>query len=312
MSYDFGQVTDNFYFCLNKAFIMKKTSYLLPILIPTLLLLVFISCKKDKDKDDVEVEPKLIFEFKFDSTQTRLDNLGNISTIPSGHSAQHPKFNKISAHYIELTPNALTQVGQGDVLYHAPETTLGGDQAIDFNQSIVVGEGQLFLEVPFSQITPGTYNYLRVSLSYQNYDINYLYDTYDLTGTLASFIGYNTYVNSYTIKNQAVNLNQNKLQGYWGFETLSQVFQGQAPGTTVPNPIADTSPIPAGSCLVTGQFSAPFIVTGNETENKTIVISLSTNNSFEWKDFNGDGKFAPAAGDTVVDMGIRGLIPIVQ
>ena len=53
------------------------------------------------------------------------------------------------------------------------------------------------------------------------------------------------------------------------------------------------------------------MITGNETEDIEIVVSLSTNQSFEWID-NGDGYFEPAAGDVVVDMGIRGLIPIVQ
>mgnify|MGYP003382705647 CR=1 FL=1 len=34
-------------------------------------------------------------------------------------------------------------------------------------------------------------------------------------------------------------------------------------------------------------------------------------NGFEWLD-NGDGIYVPAAGDAVVDMGVRGMIPSVQ
>jgi hypothetical protein len=44
-------------------------------------------------------------------------------------------------------------------------------------------------------------------------------------------------------------------------------------------------------------------------------MSLSINNSFEWVDVNGNGKFDvdPGSGENVVDMGLRGLIPkIVQ
>jgi hypothetical protein len=78
----------------------------------------------------------------------------------------------------------------------------------------------------------------------------------------------------------------------------------------VPNPLFATSPIPAGSCLVTGEFASPFTITGNETEDITVVISLSTNNSFEWRD-NGDRLFDPQV-DTVVDMGLRGMIPSVE
>jgi hypothetical protein len=64
---------------------------------------------------------------------------------------------------------------------------------------------------------------------------------------------------------------------------------------------------------VTGAFAAPLVITGNETEDIVITVSLSTNNSFEWQD-NGDGIFEPGppANDVVVDMGVRGMIPIVQ
>ena len=84
-----------------------------------------------------------------------------------------------------------------------------------------------------------------------------------------------------------------------------------AGATTVPNPIFDTSPIPAGSCVVTGAFDQPLVITGNETKDIVITVSLSTNNSFEWTD-NGDGLFQPEVGDAVVDMGVRGMVPFVQ
>jgi hypothetical protein len=44
-------------------------------------------------------------------------------------------------------------------LYKAPETEEGGDNAIDFDQSIVVSEGEDFFSIPVSQLTPGTYEY---------------------------------------------------------------------------------------------------------------------------------------------------------
>jgi hypothetical protein len=197
-------------------------------------------------------------------------------------------------------------------LYHAAETTAGGTNAIDFSHSIKVAEGQEFKRIPISSIAPGTYQYLRVSLSYQNYQIKYKYSGYDLTGTLASFVGFNTYLTNYTINTQSVTVNANKLQGYWGFESMGVVYEGQAPATTVPNPLFATSPIPSGSCLVTGQFATPLTITGHETSDIVITISLSTNKSFEWEDDDADGKYSPAAGDTVVDMGLRGLIPIVN
>lgn len=293
--------------------------------------LVFTNCKKkgctdssatnydsEAKKDDNSClfdsndEPKLIIKLRFDSTQTRLDNFGQTASIPSGNSAQSPIFHGMSAHYIELAQNQYTQLGDGDIIYKGAETSLGGSNAVDFSQAITKGNNETFTTIPLSELTPDTYNWLRVSLTYQNYDIKYRYNSMDLTGRLASFVGFNTYITSYSINNENVAINGNKLQGYWGFESVGQVIEGQSPSTTVPNPLSATSPVPAGSCVVTGDFSTPFTITGNETEDIELIISLSTNNSFEWSDANANGIYEPAAGDTVVDMGLRGLEPIIQ
>ncbi len=285
-------------------------------------VLILFSCKEEKTPEpsgnggtgNNTPGPRLYFTFKFDSTQQRLNNLGQPSVIPAGNAAQTPLFRKMSAHYIEMTPEALTGLGQGLVLYHAPETTLGGETAIEFDKSTLVGEGQEFFSIPLSQVNPGTYKYLRVSLAYQNYDIQFKYDTFNLQGSVASFIGYNTYITQHKPKDVSVVVNANKKQGYWAFETVGQVIQGQAPqgATTVPNPIFATSPVPQGSCVVTGPFAQPLVIQSNETKDIHIVVSLSVNKSFEWKDHNSpDGIYEPGAGDTVVDMGVRGLIPIV-
>jgi hypothetical protein len=240
-----------------------------------------------------------------------LDGQGQPSEVPDGNAAQNPDFQRVSAHYVELTPNATTWLGDGEVVYEGPQTTAGGDAAIDFGQAIAVGEGQTFLSIPLSEMSPGNYEYLRVSLSYQEFQIDYLAQGFDLNGVLAGFIGFNTYITSFAVNGLNVDVNANKLQGYWAFQTLSQVIEGQAPegATTVVNPLWDTSPIPAGSCLVTGQFAEPLIISGNETEDIVVTISLSINQSFEWTEVNADGLFEPEAGEQVVDMGIRGMIP---
>ena len=291
---------------------MKKTIGAL-LSLAVLCSSLFSSCKKDDDTTPPPVEPRLIFKFKFDSTQVRLDNLGNLSEIPSNHGAQSPRFNAMSAHYIELTENQFTLPGAGTVLYHAPETTAGGSNAIDFSQSAAVGNGDTFFNIPIKDINPGNYEWLRVSLAYQNYDIDLRYTwsgiNFDITGTLASFIGFNTFINNFQIKDSTLSVNANKLQGFWAFETIYGVNQGQAPAgaTTVPNPLFATSPIPQGSCLVTGDFENPLVITGNETQDIVVTVSLSTNHSFEWVENSTPGYFEPAAGDAVVDMGIRGM-----
>jgi hypothetical protein len=257
---------------------MKKV---VVITVGILLMISFFSCSKDETE-----EPMLIIKFKFDKTQARLNNLGLPSTIPVGNAAQSPDFNSISAHYIEFAPTSTTQLGQGAVVYHAPETTLGGSTAIDFSQSKIVAEGETFLKIPLKDLANGNYEWLRVSLSYQNYKINVRNSGVDYAGTMASFVGYNTYIESHSIGNNFFDVNSNRAQGYWAFALNDFPYSssGQAPAnaTTVPNPLAATSPIPAGSCVVTGQFVSPLVITGNETKNVTVTLSVSVNNSFEW------------------------------
>jgi len=269
----------------------------------------FFSCSNDNSS----TEPMLIIKFKFDPNQARLNNLGQPSTIPTGNAAQSPLFNTISAHYVEMAPNANTQIGQGTIVYHAPETTIGGANAIDFSQSKIVSEGETFLKIPLSQVASGSYQWMRVSLSYQNYQINIRHQGVDYTGTIASFVGFNTYINSFNIGNNIFPVNGNRAQGYWAFAINNQPYSssGQSPAnaTTVPNPIAATSPIPQGSCVVTGRFANNLVIDGTETNDVVITLSLSINHSFEWQEVTTDGKFEPAAGEDVVDMGLRGLVP---
>ena len=293
------------------------------------ICLVVSSCKKksvaEEEIKTIQVEtkiypdsvwtpsgtgPRLIFKFKFDSTQVRLNAFGNpISSISAGHGALSPVFNKMAAHYLELAQNDYTLLGAGKVLYHAPETSKGGSTAIDFGRSVVVKEGAIFFSKAINEITPGTYQWLRLSLSYQNYDLPFLSNTLVGTqyGTIASFLGYKTYVEKYKIKTQDYvpsasvgGPNSNHAQGYWGFETNyilgypnnngHYMLDGQPPvgATTVVNPNFANSPIPAGSCVVTAKFTnnlgtivSPLIITGSETNDIIITVSLSTNKSFE-------------------------------
>ena len=123
---------------------MKKIFYLF---IP-FIIVGAMSCNKHNDNPPAPPVPNLIFKFKFDSTQVRLDNFGNPSTIPAGHAAQSPVFNGMSSHYIEIAPDMYTALGAGKVLYKNDDTNVGGSKAIDFSKSITVGNGETFLSVP--------------------------------------------------------------------------------------------------------------------------------------------------------------------
>lgn len=293
-------------------------------------VIVFTSCQKETTNTGTS-EAKLVLKFKFDSTQTRLNNIGQPQAVAAGNAGQSPLFNKMSAHYVELAPGALTALGAGAVLYHAPETSLGGAAAIDFEKSNFAGNNETFLSIPLKSIAAGEYEWLRVSLAYQNYEVKYYIDTVisgitirqSFPGTAASFIGYRSYIKNHTIKSQTLTVNANKAQGFWGFETTVNfgginypyITSGQAPAgaTTVPNPIFATSPIPAGSCVVTAAFAPGKLkITGNETSDIVIEVSLSTNKSFEWTEVVNDGRWEPGKGEQVVDMGIRGMIPTIK
>jgi hypothetical protein len=314
---------------LRKILFMKKYS----IIVLSFSIFLFASCKKtDTEPTPTAATGNLIFKFKFDSAQARLNNIGGVSTVAAGNAAQNPTMNKMSAHYIELTPAALTGLGNGAVVYRATETSTGGANAIDFSKSFFAGNNEQFFSIPLKDVKPGDYEYLRVSLAYQNLDVKFHLDTIvnavtisqDFPTTIAGFIGFNTYINSFAIKNQSLTVNANKLQGFWAAETsgtilgfpFSNTTTGQAPAnaTTVVNPIFATSPVPQGSCVVTGAFTGgnKLKITGTETRDIVVTVSLSTNKSFEWVDTNGNGKWDVTKGERVVDMGLRGMIPSFQ
>ncbi len=292
--------------------------------------IVFFSCTK-KSQEDLN-DAKVTFSFKFDETQDRLDSFGQPSSIPSENAALSPSFSQLSAHFIELVPTELTPYQSGAFIYKGAEVPANNSNnfstAIDFDNAILGDETAPFLEVPLKDIQAGVYNHLRVSVAYQNYEVKYnlnnipvVGDLKEESGTIGSFVGYNTQINKLKIFSEEIDVNDAKLQGYWAFETqfappftaYNQVLTGSAPAnaTTVVNPFP-SSPIPLGSCVVSGSFDAPLTITGAETEDIHITISFSTNKSFEWKDLNGNNQWDldaqnPNDSEPVVDMGLRGM-----
>ncbi len=290
-------------------------------------LALFSSCIVEPADTDANMQ----FKFKFDATQPRLNNIGQPAVIPAGHAAQTPEFREMSVHYIELAPSAFTLLGAGAIVYKGAETTAGGDNAVNFDQVAKGADGQVFTTISLLGVPPGTYEWVRASVTYQNYEVKFNINNIPIIGnlsqqkgTVASFVGFNTYISSITPRTKTLTVNDDKKQGFWAFETnlsapydsYNQLYSGEAPAgaTTVVNPLFASSPIPAGSCVVTGKFATPLVVTGIETKDLTVTLSFSINQSFEWVDDNGNGQLdiyadgvTPA--EKIVDMGLRGLIP---
>ena len=293
------------------------------------ILPVFSACKKDDDKPSGGGE--LQFSFRFDPTQPRLNNIGLPADLPAGHAAQTPGFRAMSVHYIELAPDALTLLGKGAIVYMGAETNAGGSPAVDFDKAATAGEGVVFAKTNLKDMPPGTYQWVRASVTYQNYDVKFnlknlpvVGDLNGQGGTVASFVGFNTYISQVAPRSKSLAVNAAKKQGFWAFETqfsppydlYDSLLSGDAPAgaTTVVNPLFQTSPIPPGSCVVTGKFPVPLTITGQETGTVTVTLSFSINNSFEWEDTNGNGQWDlyaddPSKNERVVDMGLRGLMP---
>ena len=169
-----------------------------------------IGCKKEELSEDNG--PNLIFKLKFDPNQDRLDGLGQVITqLPDTHAAQTPTFNGMSAHYIELTPSEFTMPGDGERVYKGATTDAHGTvnvagnelDPIDFSKAVIKDEGEVFYSLPIKDVKSGTYPYIRVSVTYQNFDVKYNSSGFNnLSGTVASFVGYGQYISSLPIKIQ--------------------------------------------------------------------------------------------------------------
>lgn len=309
---------------------MKKLLYLF---LPAVML--FAAC----DKDNPEPTDKVLrVKFKFDPNQERLDNTGNPSTVPAGNAAQTPVFHGLSGHFIEFVKNNITPYKSGEEIYMGAEVestnanTFGFTTAVDFDQAIIKGDGETFLEIPLADIDAGTYKHFRISVTYQNYDVNFNLknvpvagDIDNQTGRVASFLGFNQYLSDVTVRDQDLAVNGARLQGFWAFQTdlpspfeaYNQIVFGQAPlgETTVVNPFP-ANPVPPGSCVVVGSFDQDLKITGTEAEDVELTLSFSIDNSFEWEDVNGNGEWdidagTPTNSEPIVDMGLRGVKGLV-
>ena len=288
-----------------------------------LVLSIFMGCVKQK------TEPMVHFRVTFSTTQERLNNIAQPTDVPTGHAAQSPLMNALGLHYLELAPTATTALGKGQIVMTSPETTQGGSKAITFSSIEKAKDSAIIVSIPLKNLAIGKYEWVRASVAYQNYDIFFNLMNVPIVGnlpnergTLASFVGFNNYITTYKVFSIDDVVQANRKQGYWAFETklnapyntYNKVSNGQSPegSTTVVNPLAQTSPIPAGSCVVTGKFETPLSITGTETEDVTVWLSFSINKSFEWEEtINRNGKWdidvQNSAIERVTDMGLRGL-----
>ena len=269
----------------------------------------------DDGEDAAAVDgPRIRVLLDVDPDQIRVDSFGQPAPFPpAGHAALSPDFLVIGAHSAELVPHEFTLLGAGEQLFDSEHR----DDAVDFDALPRVSPGDELWSGALSTLAPGTYKYLRLSVSYQQFRVP---GTASFAGNeittpieIVSVVESKMYIDAYDIGDDTVEIDGVREQGYFGaWSQYTGVTQGQAPvgSTTVPNPLDATSPIPVTSCVVAAVLDPPLVITGDEEGDLTFNITMSTNNSFEWID-DGDGKWQPLS-EPVVDMGLRGMLVEVQ
>jgi hypothetical protein len=307
---------------LNKHFM----NFTLKTIAVAVAMVGLFGCKKEPDK-------MLHFVIKFDSLQEKLGNNGLPATLRTENAAQTPALNSIGFNGIELVQNEFTKYGQGVSVFSTPETTLGGEKALDYQQVKSVKAGETIFSIPLKDIAPGTYNWIRTSVAYQNFDVifnmlnvpfagNFLEER----GTMASFMASNTYITPNKIWEKMDTTKGNRKQGFWAFETkltpaynpYNRMFNGQSAlgATTSPNPLLQTSPTPLENTVLTGRFEGSLSISGSETADVTVTLTFSNNKSFEWEEtINRNGKWdfnmQPVPGqpsvERIIDVGLRSL-----
>ena len=245
-----------------------------------LVALIFGACTKGTN------ERYLILKFKFNDTLAPLNDTGGLYVMPNGNAAQTPVYNNIAANYVALSADStFTNMALVYGTYLNDTTT----NFVNYKNLVKVKDGEAFVSISLASIKPGTYNWLRVSIAYQNFDIKFRLDSNvasfsqngvqypgaifngDYIGTIAAFSAFSTFVdeNGYIINEHKVPAyNQYIGNGVWALETHLGTggiyypsdylnITGRANTTSV-NPLWATrnSPTPKRSAVLTANLNS--------------------------------------------------------
>jgi hypothetical protein len=275
----------------------------------SILLLQIISCRKktDESPDKYPHYSILKINFKLDSLQERLDNYGNISSVPAAHGSMSPQNPKMRIGFVELLTDSGIQPGDGARIFGTGEVIASNDTGYQCCQGFL-DENQTYQYLLPEVDNPIRYYGIRIYFSYQHFDVNYTINDIQYSGSVAAFLAKKSITYYFEVKDSVYTQYSLKQNGEWYFEVDTPgygIVQHGTAFTASPNVLFQSVPTEANSCVVTCPISPVLIM--DYPMSKTITISISTNHSFEWVENSTPGIFEPFDGDSIYDIGIRGV-----
>lgn len=301
---------------------MNKTHQLNCLLVVSCLFaLVFLGCKK-------EANPQIQVIWQQDPFQERLDNEGRLSPVSSSNLSLSPKLNTIAVEHIELLPSDPTRLFSGATLYSANNKQTVNDTTVSLEKLVFTPQSTPLSTSPLKSLQGKTFQWVCVWLAYQSFDVRFNLNNVpnigtitDESGTFNAFLGANTFISRHKVITKEDIVNDYRPQGYWLFETnlraafttYNTFYRGQLPprSVTAVNPLSATLATPRNSSIFIARLDKPITITGEEKNDVTITLTFSTNQSFEWRDNNRNGRWdidvQNIQNEPVINFGLRGM-----
>lgn len=151
---------------------------------------------------------------------------------------------------------------------------------------------------------------IRLYLSYQNFKVHCKIGGSESDCNLLSFLHDNHSYQNLFIQDSIISLDSARNKGEWFLEADSagsgMVLHGKIDHITAPNALCGIFPDQSDMRYVlTCPISSGISFYNNET--KSLKLSISMKNSFEWIEHSDPAYFEPLNGDTIYDFGLRGL-----
>ena len=271
---------------------IRKMAFLLFMCIGTISI---CSCKKKNEEMPAHrygYGAEITYNIFIDSTQERLDSNANPVGTPAGHGSLSPRYNYLQVGQIFLFDS--TSPGNG-------WSTLNSLNITGSNGTITVGSHYNGSAI--------TFNCLRINFDFQNYEFDCAIDGNYLSVNMLSFLGSSWMQNPLFIRDSVVSHDTVESQGSWYLEIdsvgMGVVLHGLTSTLTAPNVLQNTSPLQYGGYSLTCPINPPLTFSGDQTH--TLNVSISSNHCFEWIEHSNPGSFDPLNGDTVFDVGLRGV-----